>query len=83
MSQKTRAPARPTEPELPWCVELALQLLHNVIDKTKPTTRRGEALRRAVGQLSEHATRKLMGLHWPPGEEPPPTVRSIRSQKQA
>lgn len=63
--------------DLPIGIEIMLAVLHSTIEKVKPASDKGIALRRAIGQLSEHATRRLKGLPWPPSEQAPPAIRSI------
>lgn len=59
--------------------QLSLSILHALIDKVKPMSQPGQALRRAIGELSEHATRRMLGRPWPVDESPEPTPITKRS----
>jgi hypothetical protein len=56
------------ENHLPLAAELALSLLHAMIEKMprQAPTRKSTALRRAIEQLNAHVARRMQGLSWPP-----------------
>ncbi len=60
--------SRRSPTKLPFGLITMLEVIHSLIDKIRPDSEKGRALRQAISDLNAHVVCRLKGRHWPPPE---------------